>query len=313
MRTMTIAVLIGLLGLAGAVRPLRAQQIITDPLLPEGGAKQVSPHVHVIMGFPNVVIVVGETGTLVVDTGLGVRNGALVARTAKTLSTKRQRLYLTTTHFHPEHASGQDGFPAGTLVIRPRVQQEELEADGPRMLALFASRSAPMKSLLDGARIGRADILFEHELDLDLGGLQARLLSLGAAHTRGDELIFVPEDSVLISGDVVQNKVSPNVICATCSPRQWIAVLDQIVPLAPKLIIPDHGGLGGNELIGQERAFLVDLEERSLALERQGKSAADAGRIIAGEFDRKYAGWQSLRNIPQAVQRAYSEARPRNP
>ena len=90
------------------------QKIITDPLLPEHAVEQVSPHVYVIKGFPDIGIIVGERATLVVDTGLGRRNGALVAAAAKRLSTRGQRLYLATTHFHPEHASGQVGFPPGT-------------------------------------------------------------------------------------------------------------------------------------------------------------------------------------------------------
>src|SRR5262249_28078622 len=51
----------------------------TQPLLPENATKKVSDHVYVIQGWPNVGIIVGERATLVVDTGLGPRNGALVA------------------------------------------------------------------------------------------------------------------------------------------------------------------------------------------------------------------------------------------
>src|SRR5215472_5039132 len=74
------------------------------PALTENTTK-VSDHVQVIFGFPNIAIVTGDQGTLVVDTGLGPSNGAIVARVAKKLS-KGQKLYLTTTHFHPEHAGG---------------------------------------------------------------------------------------------------------------------------------------------------------------------------------------------------------------
>ena len=69
----------------------------TEPAMPEGAAMKISPHVFVIMGFPNVGIVVGSKATLVVDTGLGPRNGALVAREAARLSPKGNKLYLTTT------------------------------------------------------------------------------------------------------------------------------------------------------------------------------------------------------------------------
>src|ERR1700690_662341 len=85
-------------------------------LLPETTTR-ISEHVYAIMGFPNIAIVVGTRGTLVVDTGLGPRNGATITRVAKKLSTGGL-LYLTTTHFHPEHAAGEPGFPSDTILIR---------------------------------------------------------------------------------------------------------------------------------------------------------------------------------------------------
>ena len=308
MRITELTALVVLLTIGLPSAPLaQPRPIITDPLLPEHAVERVSTHVYVIRGFPNVAIVVGDKATLAVDTGLGPRNGALVARVARGLSTHGQRLYLTTTHFHPEHASGQAGFPVDTLVIRNRAQQDELESDGERMLALFRSRPQ-FHELLQDVGIGRADIVFDQELDLDLGGVHARLLYFGAAHTRGDEITFVPEDSVMLPGDVVQNQISPNIICGTCSPRQWIAVLDRVAPLRPQLIVPDHGGFGGVELIAQERAFLDDLQNRAMTLKSQGRSAAEAGRLISGEFARKYSGWQCLSNLPQAVERAYQDS-----
>src|ERR1017187_2053240 len=81
----------------------------TQPLLPENSVTRVSDHVYAIQGWPNVGIVVGDRATLVVDTGMGPRNGATVVREVQRLA-KGPKLYLTTTHFHPEHASGDSAF-----------------------------------------------------------------------------------------------------------------------------------------------------------------------------------------------------------
>ena len=97
---------------------------------------RVSEHVQVILGFPNIAIVTGDRGTLVVDTGLGPSNGATTARVAKKLS-KGSILYLATTHFHPEHAAGESGFPSETVLLRNAVQQQELIEHGSELLALF--------------------------------------------------------------------------------------------------------------------------------------------------------------------------------
>src|SRR4051812_34757248 len=161
-----------------------------SPMLPENSVTRVSDHVYAIMGFPNVAIVVGSSATLVVDTGMGARNGAIIAKEAQKLS-KGQRLYLTTTHFHPEHAAGEQGFPAGTLLVRPAVQQEEMEKRGMEFVDMFRSRSAVNKELLANVKLRTPDIVFDHEVKIDLGGVTTRLFWLGPAHTRGDELIFV--------------------------------------------------------------------------------------------------------------------------
>ena len=116
----------------------------TQPVLGEDTVK-VSEHVWAIMGWPNIGIVVGSRATLVVDTGLGSRNGATIARVVAKLAPGHRTLYLTTTHFHPEHAGGEGGFPSGTILIRNTVQQREMEAHGKEMVELFAGRSPQWK------------------------------------------------------------------------------------------------------------------------------------------------------------------------
>jgi hypothetical protein len=78
--------LVALAGLTG----LNAFAQMSQPMLGENTTK-VSDHVWAIMGFPNVAIVVGERATLVVDTGLGPRNGATVARVAASPSGNQVR------------------------------------------------------------------------------------------------------------------------------------------------------------------------------------------------------------------------------
>src|SRR5450631_3230034 len=95
-----------------------------QPVLGEDTVK-ISDHVWAIMGFPNIAIVVGNRATLIVDTGLGPSNGATIARVAARLAPGNEKLFLTTTHFHPEHAAGESGFPRGTILIRNTIQQQE--------------------------------------------------------------------------------------------------------------------------------------------------------------------------------------------
>src|SRR3984885_9723301 len=161
---------------------------------------QISEHVWAIMGFPNIAIVVGSRATLVVDTGMGPKNGATAARVAAKLAPNNHKLFLTTTHFHPEHAAGEPGFPASTILIRNTVQQKEFELNGLSMVDMFAKRSPIQAQWLSNRNFRTPDILFENEAKVDLGGVTARLLWYGGAHTKGDEGTFVEPDDTLVSG-----------------------------------------------------------------------------------------------------------------
>jgi glyoxylase-like metal-dependent hydrolase (beta-lactamase superfamily II) len=295
------ASLAGLLVCSAALGP--AQETM---MLPENSLTRVSDHVYAIVGFPNIAIVVGDRATLVVDTGLGERNGAIVMKQVTKLA-KAPNLYLTTTHFHPEHAMGEQAFPPRTVIIRPVVQQEEMDKHAAEMMDLFRGFSAQSKELLASVKLRPPDIAFDKELMLDLGGVRARLFWWGPAHTQGDEMVFVVEDSVLIPGDIVQDKIVPNMPNADASVKGWLEILDRLEPLHPRLVVPDHGALGDGSLIAKEKAFLLDLETRSLELKRQGKSAADAATTVTAEFKAKYPDWQTMGPVANVVKRVYSE------
>jgi glyoxylase-like metal-dependent hydrolase (beta-lactamase superfamily II) len=274
--------------------------------VPENGAMRVSEHVYAILGFPNIAIVTGTRAVLVVDTGMGPRNGSAVMREVRKLS-QTPAIYLTTTHFHPEHAFAARAFPPGTVLIRPEAQQKDIEQHGAEYLALFSSRSAQNKQLLEHVTFRKPDVLFDSEVVVDLGGVSARLFWWGPAHTPGDEMIFIPEDSVLIPGDIVQNKLVPNMPTADASLRNWLVILNRLKGLTPRYVIPDHGPLGDGSLIGQEYSFIQAVEKRALELKNGGTTVDEAADLVTKEFRSKYPDWQNTNNLANMVRRTYEE------
>jgi glyoxylase-like metal-dependent hydrolase (beta-lactamase superfamily II) len=292
--------LLSLAAFAGAV--LSAQN---QPVLGEVTVK-VSEHVWAIMGWPNIAIIVGNRAALVVDTGLGPRNGETIARVVTRLAPGNRKLFLTTTHFHPEHAAGEAGFPAGTILIRNSVQQREMELNGKEMVDLFAGRSAQHKELLANATLRTPDVIFENEAKLDLGGVTVRLLWFGGAHTKGDQLTFVEPDRTLVSGDVVQNKVVPNIFRDGGTPSSWLAVLDKIMALNALHVLPTHSAPGDGSLVALEKRFISDLRSSALELKKRGVSADDAAKQLADEFKTKYPAWPNM-NVTGFVRSIYAE------
>src|SRR6476646_9091923 len=113
------------------------------PLVRENATVKLSDHVYVIPdgnvgGVPNVGIIVGSKGTLIIDTGLGPRNMETILREAAKVS-RNQELYLVATHFHPEHAGGSSAFPPTGKFIVARIQQQDIDELGTGMMKQFAS------------------------------------------------------------------------------------------------------------------------------------------------------------------------------
>jgi glyoxylase-like metal-dependent hydrolase (beta-lactamase superfamily II) len=288
--------------------PAVAMAQLKQPLLSDDNLKRVSDHVSVLEGFPNVVFVIGSRATLVVDTGLGERNGATVMRAEQKLA-KGPILYLTTTHYHSEHTTGEQAFPANTIIIRNTVQQEEMVKSVGAHMDAFRKMSAQNLDLLQNVKFRPPDVLFDREAKIDLGGVTARLFYVGPAHTKGDELIFVEEDSVLIPGDIVQKDIFPIMPNADASLKGWLANLDNVEALHPKFIVPDHGAaIVDASQIGIQRAYFLGLQARALELKKQGVSVDDAGKTITAELKAKNPDWPNPNNIAGEVTRVYEQS-----
>ena len=303
----SVGLVISLLAAGTILLPAIASAQLKQPLLSDDNLKRVSDQVYVIEGFPNVAIVVGSRATLVVDTGLGERNGATVMRAEQKLA-KGPILYLTTTHYHSEHTSGEQAFPASTIIIRNKAQQDEMEKGVAAHMEAFKKMSAQNFDLLQNVKFRPPDVVFDREAKLDLGGVTARLFWIGPAHTKGDELIYIEEDSVLIPGDIVQKDIFPIMPNADASVKGWLAILDNVEALHPKFIVPDHGAaIVDASQIGTQRAYLLALQSRALDLKKQGVSADDAGKTITAELKAKYPDWPNPNNVAGEVMRVYEQ------
>ena len=305
MLKLSLPLLALLLALAGAARA----QSPTDPLVRPEGLRQVTAHVAVIPDnsvplVPNVGIIVGTKAVLVVDTGLGPRNGAAVLAAAQKLGGARQ-MYLVATHFHPEHDLGAQAFPASTLMIRSADQRKDISEFGLQLANLFASRSPINAELLKGADYRRANISFGQDLVLDLGGVRVLMFAMGPNHTRGDVAIWVETDQVLFAGDIAM-RAQPAFASPYSSLAHWLESLDRLEALHPALIVPSHGPTGGVELIEGYRAYLKEVRERTVAGKRAGKTAEQAADAVSGVMSGRYPDRGRLTGAAKA---AYAEAK----
>ena len=302
-----------LVACAWAQQPSSGQGAPPAPLVRENATVKLAEHVWAIPDFnvglvPNVGIVVGSKATLVVDTGLGPRNGEAIVREVKKVSTNAD-VYVVLTHYHPEHSLGAAAFKGAKLVMT-RIQQQDMTELGKQIQDTFASRSPINAELLEGVAYPSPDILFDREYRLDLGGVHARLLWRGPAamHTRGDTMIFIEEDRVLFTGDVVMSRrflAAQN----TSSISTWIATLDELASLNPVKVVPSHGTIGDATLIARDRAFLQAVQDRVGELKHAGKSSDEAVAAIVADIAPNYPEWGNPSGASAVARAAYAAAR----
>jgi glyoxylase-like metal-dependent hydrolase (beta-lactamase superfamily II) len=283
-----------------------------DPLVRENATTRLAPHTYVIpddnVGLvPNVGIVVGSNAALVIDPGLGRRNGETVLRELGKVGGNRA-IYIASTHFHPEHTTGYIAFPAWAKYVDATVQEAEFEQNGMQMIRTFAGRSAFTADLLKDAARRPADITFDRDYTFDLGGVHVRAVVVGPTHTRGDTGFFVQEDSVLFAGDVVMNNSFLAAGDAT-SMAAWLKAFDTFDAMHPAIIVPSHGAVGTGALIASDRALMETIASRAAALKAQGKSVDETASTIQSELTAAHPGWPRANGIAAAVRAAYNEVK----
>jgi glyoxylase-like metal-dependent hydrolase (beta-lactamase superfamily II) len=296
-----------LLSTALAATALAQQPTAPASIVREGVTEQLTNHVWAIPDggaslVPNVGIVVGSKAVLVIDTGMGTRNGDTVLR--ETMKVSRGRpIYIVTTHVHPEHDMGAHVFPPTSKLIRSKDQLVDIAAGaGTNLVPVFAQRSELNTELLAGAKHRDADITFDKEYTLDLGGLEAKVYAMGTNHTAGDTVVLV--DGVLFSGDVAM-KPQPSFANPTARISHWLASLDRLEGLKAKRIVPSHGGFGGNEIIAGYRAYLTRIRDRAAALKKAGKSQDEAVQIVTDELS---AEFPDKNRLGGAIRAAWAES-----
>jgi len=309
-RKFSVAAAVILFALASSI--LIAQRgAAPDPLVRENATVKLAPHTYVIpdnnVGLvPNVGIVVGSRGTLVIDPGLGRRNGETVLREVRKIS-KNSELFIGTTHFHAEHTTGYIAFPAAAKYVNSTEQEAEFEQGGMQMVQMFSGRSPATAEILKDAARRPAAITFERNFTLDLGDVRVRFLLVGPTHTKGDTAFFVEGDNVLFAGDVVMNN-SFLAATAVSSMKAWLAAFDTLEALKPQTIVPAHGEVGPGTIIVTNRSIMQAVQARARALKAEGKSADDVATTVQNEFQAQHPGWPRAAGVANAARSAYAES-----
>jgi glyoxylase-like metal-dependent hydrolase (beta-lactamase superfamily II) len=253
---------------------------------------------------PNIGIVVGERATLVIDTGFGPANARATIDKARQISGQRP-IFLTHTHFHPEHGFGANVVAEEVTVAYNEAQWIELQEKGPTALRMFRKQMPALAPLLEGVEFVAPDLRYSGSLNLDLGnGIVVELREIGGGHSRGDQSILVNgRDSVLFAGDLIVEGYFGDLPDNEADVLAWIDRLNHLEQLDPETVVPGHGSVGRRELIASFRGHFEYCRDRVLELRAADElSEAEIVDQVTAEMFERYPGWRNRNFVRSTVQ-----------
>ncbi|SIO38427.1 Glyoxylase, beta-lactamase superfamily II [Singulisphaera sp. GP187] len=233
----------------------------------------------------NVVVLRGPDGLVVVDSGVSAR-GQEILETARRVGAGESVSVLINTHWHPDHAGGNEPFgrAGATIVASAPTRKRLMTAQSIELLKLTIPASPP----------AAWPILTFDEGELHVGDETIHLVAVPPAHTDGDLIAHFTQRDLIHTGDLFSNGLYPYI---DGSSRGWIggmiAAAERLLKLAgPNTkFIPGHGPIANRADLVVFRKMLVTVYDRVAPLFDAGKSADE---VVAAKPTKDFdATWAS--------------------
>jgi len=243
--------------------PLLAQQ---PPQAQPLSVKQLKPDVYYVAGGGgNSGVIIGTTGVVVVDAKTTPDSGKdLLAEIAKLTPKKITHVLLT--HSDGDHVNGIAAFPSGLTIIAHEGNKKEQES------ALAAGgRGAPPPDKLP------TQVVSKIRETMTIDGVKFELLHWSPAHTSGDLVVFLPDQKIVFTGDIiVTNRPDPLIhLEKNGSSEGWISTTKGVVGLDADRFVPGHGDVLTKADIQARLTAAQDKRDKIAAMVKDGKSLDD--------------------------------------
>ena len=288
----------------------------------------------------NSLVIVNDDHTMLVDTSVSPAAARkLIAEIASEVSDKPIR-YVFNTHFHFDHAHGNQLFGDDVEIIGHEYTRSQHLADpinqrtNRSFSAAIPGQIERMKTMLAAAtdatertrletavRVSEAhwnaiqetvvkppNVTYSDRMTLVEGGREVQLHFVGRGHTGGDTMVFLPAERIVFTGDFFLGSPGANALpyMGDGFVNEWPASLDGLKALDFETIVPGHGSpFTDRSQIDDLQSYLRDLWAQVSALRADGLSAEDAvARVDLSAHEAKYGA--RARNVdPRAVVRIY--------
>ncbi|MET3495367.1 MBL fold metallo-hydrolase [Variovorax boronicumulans] len=275
---------------------------------------QISEHAwaYTAEGDPNTGIVIGDDCVLVADTQATPAMAADVVRRIREVTDKPIK-YVVLTHYHAVRVLGAAGYGAEHILASQDTRDlivERGEEDKASEIGRFPRLFQNVETVPPG--LTWPTMTFTGKMTLWLGKLEVQLIQLGRGHTKGDTVVWLPQERTLLSGDLVEFGATP--YAGDAYFQDWPQTLDNIAALKPAALVPGRGAaLTTPEAVAEGLTGTRDFISDVYASVQEGvKAGRDLNTVYKDTYAKlkpKYSQWVIFDHcMPFDVSRAYDEA-----
>ena len=263
-------------------------------------------------GDPNTGIVIGDDAVMVIDTQATPAMAQDVIRRIREVTDKPIR-YVVLSHYHAVRVLGASAYQPQHVIASQDTYDlivERGEQDKASEIGRFPRLFRNVETVPPG--LTWPTLTFTGRMTLWLGKLEVQLIQLGRGHTKGDTVVWLPQDRVLFSGDLVEFDATP--YAGDAYFQDWPKTLDNIAALKPRALVPGRGAALQNEAevakgLAGTKAFVSELFASVQAGARAGKDLKSVYRETYDRLKPSYGQWVIFDHcLPFDVTRAYDEA-----
>ena len=262
-------------------------------------------------GDPNTGIVVGDNAVLVADTQATPVMAQDVLRRIRGVTDKPVD-YVVLTHYHAVRVLGASGYAPREIVASQDTFDLIVERGAQDMQSEIERFPRLFRAVESVPGLTWPTITFRGEMTLWLGKLEVKLMQVGRGHTKGDTIVWLPQERTLFSGDLVEYAATPYAGDAYFT--DWPKTLDALAALQPEKLVPGRGPALTDraaiaEGLASTRAFVSELYAAVSSAAREGKDLREIYGETYAKLRPKYGHWVIFDNcLPFDVTRAYDEA-----
>jgi glyoxylase-like metal-dependent hydrolase (beta-lactamase superfamily II) len=286
----------------------------------------------------NSPIIVNDDEALVIDSEITPAAARALVADMKAITNKPVR-YVVDSHYHYDHAFGNQIFgpdvqvighvntrkrmltnvmeqytyltsvqpvPARVDALKKRIAEEK----DPQQKAALERQVANSLAYLEQVKeikVTPPTLTFNPMMSLTRGRREIQLLYLGRGHTDTDVVVYLPNERIVCTGDLMESVVS---YAGDAYMEEWIATLDKLRALDFDTVMPGHGVVfKGKGKIEAFQKYLRDVLTQVAALRKQGLSADDAAqKVDVTAYRNEFVSIRGVGIDPAAVRRIYQLA-----